>query len=115
MRISDWSSDVCSSDLVQELRQTGRGVVEAVKVEVGNRVATLPAASFAGSGDVLVTGMTKGQLKETAEQQEAAANRRLKGANRRCLGVTGSQAGGPRYGPPFRSERTSRGKECGAP
>lgn len=56
---------------VQELRQTGRGVVEAVTVEVGDRVATLPAASFAGSGDVLVTGMTKGQLKKTAEQQEA--------------------------------------------
>ena len=57
---------------VQELRQTGRGVVEAVTVEVGNRVATLPAASFAGSGDVLVTGMTKGQLKDTAKQQEEA-------------------------------------------
>jgi len=59
---------------VQELRQTGRGVVEAVTVEVGNRVATLPAASFAGSGDVLVTGMTKGQLKDTAERQEDAAS-----------------------------------------
>src|SRR3546814_4428073 len=61
---------------VQELRQTGRGVVETVTVEVGNRVATLPAASFTGSGDVLVTGMTKGQLKDTAEQQDARAGRR---------------------------------------
>ncbi|NIJ35662.1 hypothetical protein FHR22_000311 [Sphingopyxis panaciterrae] len=59
---------------VQELRQTGRGVVQAVAVEVGNRVATLPAANFAGSGDVLVTGMTKGQLKESAEQQEGAGS-----------------------------------------
>lgn len=56
---------------VQDLRQTGRGIVQAVTVEVGNRVATLPAASFAGSGDVLVTGMTKGQLKKAAEQQDA--------------------------------------------
>ena len=56
---------------VHELRQTGRGVVQAVTVEVGNRVATLPAASFAGSGDVLVTGMTKGQLKKAAEQRDA--------------------------------------------
>ena len=56
---------------VQELRQTGGGVVHAVTVEVGVRVATLPATSFAGSGDVLVTGMTKGQLKKAAEQQEA--------------------------------------------
>ena len=56
---------------VQELRQTGRGVVQAVTIEVGSRVATLPAANFAGSGDVLVTGMTKGQLKKAAEQQDA--------------------------------------------
>jgi ribosomal 30S subunit maturation factor RimM len=56
---------------VQELRQTSQGVVQAVTVEVGNRVATLPAANFAGSGDVLVTGMTKGQLKNAAEQQDA--------------------------------------------
>jgi len=55
---------------VQTLRQTGHGVVQAVTVEVGDRVATLPAASFAGSGDVLVTGMTKGQLKEAAKEQE---------------------------------------------
>ena len=54
--------------------QTGRGVVEGVTVEVGNRVATLPAASFAGAGDVLVTGMTKGQLQNAAEQQEQAAS-----------------------------------------
>src|SRR5690606_298592 len=59
---------------VQDIRQTGRGVVQAVTVEVGNRVATLPAASFAGSGDVLVTGMTKGELKKTAERQEDAGN-----------------------------------------
>src|SRR3546814_14827705 len=61
---------------VQELRQTGRGVVETVTVEVGNRVATLPAASFTGSGDVPVTGMTKGQLQDPAEQQDAPAGPR---------------------------------------
>jgi len=43
-----------------------------VTVEVGNRTATLPAASFAGSGDVLVSGMTKGQLKKAAEQQDSS-------------------------------------------
>lgn len=61
---------------VQELRQTSRGVVQAVTVEVGNRVATLPATSFAGSGDVLVTGMTRGQLKKAAEQQDDAGSER---------------------------------------
>jgi len=66
---------------VQGLRQTGRGVVEAVTVEVGNRVATLPAASFAGSGDVLVTGMTKGQLKDVAEVQEETGNAPGQSAN----------------------------------
>ncbi|MGN6595216.1 hypothetical protein [Sphingopyxis terrae] len=57
---------------IQDIRHTGRGVVQAVAVEVGNRVATLPAASFTGSGDVLVTGMTKSELKKTAERQEDA-------------------------------------------
>ncbi|WP_325544937.1 hypothetical protein [Sphingopyxis sp.] len=60
---------------VQAVRQTGGGVVDAVTVEVGNRVATLPAASFAGSGDMLVTGMTKGQLKDSAERQESGNSR----------------------------------------
>src|SRR3546814_4433286 len=55
---------------VQNLRQTGSGVVQAVTVEIGDRVATLPAANFAGSGDVLVTGMTKGRSEEhTSELQ----------------------------------------------
>ena len=47
-------------------------VLPYVTVEVGDRTATLPAASFAGSGDVLVSGMTKGQLKEAAAQQNAS-------------------------------------------
>jgi len=46
--------------------------VQAVTVEVGDRFATLPAASFTGSGDMLVTGMTKGQFKDAAREQEAA-------------------------------------------
>src|SRR3546814_8080423 len=54
---------------VQNLRQTGSGVVQAVTVEVGDRVATLPAANFAGSGDVLVTGMTKRSEEHTSELQ----------------------------------------------
>src|SRR3546814_5819843 len=61
---------------VQELRRTGRGVVETVTVEVGNRVATLPAASFTGPGDGLVTGQTTGQLTDTPQQQDARAGRR---------------------------------------
>lgn len=56
---------------VQSVKQTKQGIVEAVTVETGNRLATLPAASFSGQGDALVTGMTKGDLKSAAKQQEA--------------------------------------------
>ena len=58
---------------VQDVRQSGSGVVNSVVVEAGNRTATLPAANFAGSGDVLVTGMSKGEIKQAAKQQEKAS------------------------------------------
>lgn len=57
---------------VQQVQQTKQGVVQAVMVEVGDRVATLPAANFSGSGDALVTGMTKGELKSAAKDQRAS-------------------------------------------
>ena len=57
---------------VQSVKQTKQGVVQAVTVETGDRLATLPAANFSGSGDALVTGMTKGELTSAAKQQEAA-------------------------------------------
>ena len=57
---------------VQSVKQTKQGIVQAVTVETGNRVATLPAANFSGSGEALVTGMTKGELTSAAKQQEAA-------------------------------------------
>lgn len=55
---------------VQSVRSTGAGVVKSVIVEAGNRTAELPAANFAGSGDVLVTGMSKGEI-EKASQTES--------------------------------------------
>lgn len=55
---------------VQQVNQTKQGVVQAVTVEIGNRVATLPATNFSGSGDALVTGMSKGELKSEAAKQE---------------------------------------------
>lgn len=56
---------------VQQVQHTKQGVVQAISVEVGNRVATLPAANFSGSGGALVTGMTKGELKSAAKEQDA--------------------------------------------
>lgn len=56
---------------VQSVKQTKQGIVQAVTVESGNRIATLPAANFSGQGDALVTGMTKGELTSAAKQQQA--------------------------------------------
>ncbi|WP_373490017.1 hypothetical protein [Parasphingorhabdus sp.] len=55
--------------LVQSVRQSGAGVVQSVIVESGNRTAELPAANFAGSGDVLVTGMSKGEIRKASQSQ----------------------------------------------
>ncbi|MGB5485005.1 hypothetical protein [Parasphingorhabdus sp.] len=57
---------------VQSVKQSGAGVVQSVIVETGNRTAELPAANFAGSGNVLVTGMTKGELKKASKEQARA-------------------------------------------
>ena len=59
---------------VQSVKQSGSGVVQSVIVESGNRTAELPAANFAGSGDVLVTGMTKGDIKKTSKEQARASD-----------------------------------------
>ncbi len=46
-----------------------RGRVQAVRMEIGRRLATVPAANFSGSGDVLVSAASKGEIKEMAEDQ----------------------------------------------
>lgn len=57
---------------VQSVRQTGAGVVQSVIVEAGNRTSELPAANFAGSGNVLVTAMSKGDIKQASKAQTQA-------------------------------------------
>ena len=54
---------------VQSVRQSDGGVVRSVMVEAGNRTANLPAANFAGSGDVLVTAMSKGDIQKASQAQ----------------------------------------------
>ncbi len=56
---------------VVSVGRNARGVVQNVVVESGDRIATLPATNFSGSGDVLVTGMTKGAIRSAAQDQEA--------------------------------------------
>jgi hypothetical protein len=45
-------------------------MVDAVVVEVGNRTATLPAGNFTVSGETLVSGMSRGEVRREAQAQE---------------------------------------------
>ena len=54
---------------VSNVRSTAQGNVREVMVTAGRQTATLPAANFTGSGDVLVSAIGKGELKNTAKQQ----------------------------------------------
>ena len=44
--------------------------MQDVQVQVGKLLATVPAANFSGSGNALVSAMGKGELKNTAEDQQ---------------------------------------------
>jgi hypothetical protein len=55
---------------VSDVRTTAQGAVQSVVMEVGNSTATLPAANFSGSGNVLLSAMTKNEVKQTARRQE---------------------------------------------
>jgi len=69
MAVTDTHGKVIGT--VRELRTTSRGEVEQVVMQVGDRTATLPASNFTGSGDVLVSGKGKGEVKKTAKSQSA--------------------------------------------
>ncbi len=56
---------------VREVIADGRGRVEALVVKVDGETATLPASSFSTSGSALITGMTEGQIKTAAAEQQA--------------------------------------------
>jgi hypothetical protein len=55
---------------VQSVRRTATGAVESVAVQVGDRVATLPAANFGVTGDVLVSAMGRGEVRRAAQRQQ---------------------------------------------
>src|SRR3546814_2688076 len=54
MRISDWSSDVCSSDLMNQAMHHGRREKEAAARPVGDQVECLGRVEAAGLRDYLV-------------------------------------------------------------
>ena len=50
------------------------GRVRAVIVESKERLATLPAGNFSGSGDVLVTGMSQAEISKASKAQAEASD-----------------------------------------
>lgn len=58
---------------VREVLTDARGQVRALLVKVDGETARLPAANFTGTGSVLVSAMSEGQIKREADRQEDAA------------------------------------------
>ena len=65
---------------IHEVRQAANGALDTVVVEVGDKLAALPASSLSVSGDVVTTTMTKGEVKKmasadaTSTEPSAASN-----------------------------------------
>src|SRR3546814_18867062 len=92
MRISDWSSDVCSSDLVVQVDHATRGARHARHIEQRHAAAGILQLDL----DLLVVDLAAAQL----------AAERFPG---RLAGVFADQGG--QYAV-FRSEERRVGKEC---
>src|SRR3546814_10574677 len=76
MRISDWSSDVCSSDLtVRPMGRTATGV-RGMRLEPGEEVCSLIVVD--GEGDIL-TASERGYGKRTPEADYPRKGRGTKG------------------------------------
>ncbi len=67
MVVRDMAGKVVGS--VTDLQTTAQGAVQSVVMEVGNSMATLPAANFSGSGNVLLSAMSRNEVKQTAREQ----------------------------------------------
>jgi hypothetical protein len=58
---------------VQNLRAAANGVVDTIFVEVGNRVAALPADNFSVSGETLVSAMSRSEVRKEAQDQASGS------------------------------------------
>src|SRR3546814_1583879 len=76
MRISDWSSDVCSSDLMQRDRRSDRQINEAFGHFIALKV-----------GD----GVGRQMEADVADQHQAAARKRQRSTARRAVAVVALQ------------------------
>lgn len=54
---------------LQRVNRNARGRIESLDVAVGRKVATLSASNFSASGDVLVSAMSKGEVKDAAQAE----------------------------------------------
>src|SRR3546814_19885944 len=94
MRISDWSSDVCSSDLGPGLVALAEGPDAVEPGAVGERVASVGADAVA-------------ELEEAGDGLVEVDRRDLEE-----VGVAGFDISGPGTGEAVRSEERRVGKEC---
>src|SRR3546814_9405653 len=64
MRISDWSSDVCSSDLAQIDRSFGKGSVMRLGDEIRAPIEVIPTGSIALDVALGIGGLPRGRVVE---------------------------------------------------
>src|SRR3546814_13871944 len=120
MRISDWSSDVCSSDLIVSIR--GIGIARIVARLVGRQVARIgrpelaPRAAILNEqqpqitdGEQVLFGLFGAFVAECdgLHARQGVAYRRVQPGQRRTIGIAGFPAMAF-----LRSEERRVGKEC---
>ena len=55
---------------IREVITDTEGKVQELVVKVDGETARIPASNFTGTGTVLISGMTEGQIKDEANRQE---------------------------------------------
>src|SRR3546814_18669334 len=94
MRISDWSSDVCSSDLRQSPNAkipTGQVEVVATAIEVLNKAEPLPFHAHENAGEDIRLRYRYLDLRTPEMQRKMRIRTKLVGALRRWLDARGFQ------------------------
>src|SRR3546814_18650299 len=75
MRSSDWSSDVCSSDLLDRLQAVAGLAVQALRHQVAGRVDIAGAARVAGPQVVFQAGLPEVEARKSGVEGKSVAVR----------------------------------------